>query len=155
MSDWDKVEQLLGIVDKSRHWPTLKPVHDHAMKELEDIAKGFHQETDKKVAIDTKAKVDEAAAAEKKRQEEEKADEKIRLERAEIAKKQAAEEAIRKAAEDQAAADRIRGISRKTEDETKAKAEALKAQPAPGQEPPSYPKTFAAPPVPTMGEHDE
>lgn len=32
--DWDKIEQLLGIVDKARQWPTLRAIHDAAMAEL-------------------------------------------------------------------------------------------------------------------------
>jgi hypothetical protein len=41
----DRIEQLLNIVDKARHWPNLKPIHDAAMEILERLA---HPKPDKK-----------------------------------------------------------------------------------------------------------
>lgn len=32
--NWDRVEQLLNIVDKARLWPNLKKIHDEALTEL-------------------------------------------------------------------------------------------------------------------------
>jgi hypothetical protein len=36
--NWDKIEQLLKIAEVSVKWPSLRPIHDAAMKELGEHA---------------------------------------------------------------------------------------------------------------------
>ena len=36
--NWDRIEQLLNIADKSRQWPNLRRIHDAAIKTLEEAA---------------------------------------------------------------------------------------------------------------------
>jgi hypothetical protein len=35
--DWDSIERLLNIIDKAKQWPTLRHIHDAAMRELGGI----------------------------------------------------------------------------------------------------------------------
>jgi hypothetical protein len=37
--NWDRIEQLLKIAESSVKWPSLRPIHDAAMKELNHHAK--------------------------------------------------------------------------------------------------------------------
>lgn len=36
--NFEEIERLLNIIDKARHWPNLKSIHDAAMKRLEELA---------------------------------------------------------------------------------------------------------------------
>lgn len=36
--DIQKTWMMLEIIDKSRHWPPLKPIHDWAMAQLQEIS---------------------------------------------------------------------------------------------------------------------
>ena len=66
-ADLDRANFLLGIIEKAVKWPKLKAIHDHAMAELEVLAK----ESDKhnKEAAKAKAEADAKEAAEVARKE--------------------------------------------------------------------------------------
>ncbi len=64
--EWDRIEQLLGIVDKAKDHPKLASVTQAALAELDQHA----AEATKQAAVIAKQKADEDAAAAAKRVEE-------------------------------------------------------------------------------------
>lgn len=71
--DIDKVSALLHIVDKSRQWPTLQPIHDQAMVELAEHVESAREEAKRRAEAAKEAaekKAEEEAAAAKAAQEE-------------------------------------------------------------------------------------
>src|ERR1700734_2631366 len=143
MENPDKVQQLLDIVDGSRHWPRLKSIHDTAMAELEEIAAKTVDVFDEKRKQEDKKLIEEQKklqAEAKKKAEEEAEEQKKQDEFRKKAQEQMAAEKAARAEADAAAAVRSQKILRGTDD---TRPKAVPATP-PGT---GSPSKFKTPPM--------
>lgn len=62
--DIQRTWMLLEILDKSRHWPNLRLVHDWAMAELQEVCDEAEKDLKAMAEAATQAKADAEAKAE-------------------------------------------------------------------------------------------
>lgn len=82
----DQVFSLLHIVDLAKQWPSLRGIHDRAMKDLSKISQTMAEELAKEKVEEEKALAEKKSEAEARIRAQAQADEKVEKERLERAK---------------------------------------------------------------------